>query len=63
MINFLMGVAMPRYAHIVKKTNEDEFEYTVIDENNSVIANCKDIDIAKIIRDEYDAIRNISKAS
>ena len=54
---------MPRYAHIVKKTNEDEFEYTVIDENNSVIANCKDIDIAKIIRDEYDAIRNISKAS
>ena len=54
---------MPRYAHVASKPSEDEFPYNVVDENNNVIARCKNIEIARIVRDEYDAIRNISPVS
>ena len=54
---------MPRYAHVSSKPSEDEFPYTVVDENNQIIARCKNVEIARIVRDEYDAIRNISPVS
>ena len=54
---------MPRYAHVCSKPSEGEFPYTVVDENNKVIARCKSSEIARIVRDEYDAIRNISSVN
>lgn len=54
---------MPRYAHVVKNSNIKNLPYSVIDENGKIVADCESRFLASVVRDEYDAHRNISDSS
>jgi hypothetical protein len=51
---------MPRYAHVSKNSSIKNLPYSVIDENGRIVAECESRSLASVVRDEYDAHRNIS---